>query len=86
MNIIVAASRVALCLINSRVIKSLGANPVRGGRPAKDSKISIVVVVRVGVLDHEVEISSIFVAEIVVKDINMAAVIIIYSIKLKRES
>lgn len=67
----------AFCFTNSRIIKSLGANPVRGGRPARDSIISIIVAERAGVLGHEVEICDIFVADIKVRDTNMAAVIII---------
>lgn len=83
---IVVASRVAFCLTSSRVIKSFGAKPVRGGRPARDSIISIVVVERVGVFDHEVEICDIFVADTEIRDINIAAVIMRYNTKLKRES
>lgn len=36
-------------------IISLGANPVRGGRPPSDSKVSIVIIVSAGVLGHDVE-------------------------------
>lgn len=47
-----------------------------GGRPAKDNMISIIVAERAGVFDHEVEICDIFVVDVTVRDINMAAVII----------
>lgn len=86
MSITIAASRIASCFTNSRIINSLGANPVRGGRPARDSIISMVVAERAGVFDHEVEICDIFVADITFNDINIAAVMIMYKIKLKRES
>lgn len=82
----ITARRVAFCFTSSKVIKSFGAKPVRGGSPAKDNRISMVVVVRAGVFDHEVEISNIFVAEMVVRDINMAAVIIMYNTKFNKES
>lgn len=84
MSIINAASRVAFCFISSRVIKSFGAKPVWGGRPARESKISIVFADKSGVLGYKVEISDIFVVKIVIRDINMAAVKIIYSRKVKR--
>lgn len=86
MSIIIEASRVAFCFTSSRVIKSLGANPVSGGRPAKDNITSIVDAERAGVFDQEVEICDIFVVDIAIKAINMAVVIIIYNMKLKRES
>lgn len=65
------------CLINSKVISSLGENPVRGGRPARDRRISIVVVIRMGVLGQEVEISVIFVDATDIRDKNIAVVIMI---------
>lgn len=74
---IVEASRVAFCFTSSRVMISLGVKPVNGGRPASESKISIVIVVKAGVLGHEEEMSDIFVAEIKIRERNIAAVIII---------
>lgn len=64
----------AFCLISSRTIRSLGAKPVSGGRPASERRTRRVVAVRVGVFDHEIEISDIFVVEIVMRDRNMDAV------------
>lgn len=55
---------------------SLGANPVSGGRPARDNIISMVIAERAGVFDHEAEICDIFVVDVTVRDINIAAVII----------
>lgn len=86
MSITAEASRIASCFTNSRVINSLGANPVRGGRPARDNKMSMMVVERAGFFDHEAEICDIFVVDITVSDINIAAVMMIYKIKLKRAS
>lgn len=70
------------CLISSREIISFGANPVSGGRPPSDSKVSIAIMVSTGVLGHDVESWDIFVVFRANKVINMADVIIIYKIKL----
>ena len=74
------------CLISSRVIRSFGRNPVSGGSPANDRRMSKVVRVRAGFLVHEVEICNIFVEESIIREKNMAVVIIRYKVKLKRES
>lgn len=66
-----------LCFTSSRVISSFGENPERGGRPASDNRISIVVVIKMGVFDQEVEISTIFVVEIDIRDRNIADVMAI---------
>lgn len=71
----IVASSVAFCLINSIIIRSFGAKPVSGGRPAKERRTSKVVEVRAGALVQDIEISDIFVVEIEMRDINMAVVI-----------
>lgn len=58
----IEARRTISCLISSRVIISLGVKPVRGGRPARESRTNIVKVVRAGVFGHVEEISDILVA------------------------
>ena len=42
------------CLVSSCRISHLGANPVRGGRPPRESRIRGASPVRAGVLAHEV--------------------------------
>lgn len=86
MSMVTEASRVAFCFTSSRVISNLGANPVRGGRPARDNIMSMVEAERAGVFDHELEICDIFVADMTVRDINIAAVMMMYRTKLNRAS
>lgn len=67
----------ALCFTSSSVISSFGENPESGGRPASDNKISIVVVIKMGVFDQEVEISTIFVVDKDIRAKNIADVMAI---------
>lgn len=71
-----AAIIIESCLTSSRVISSLGANPVSGGRPASERRTSIVVEVRIGDLGHDEVILVNFVAEMDIKRRNMAEVMI----------
>lgn len=70
------------CLISSKEIISLGIKPVRGGRPAKESNVSIEIATNIGVFAHKMEMSSNFIACVEVSKRNIAVVIIIYKIKL----
>lgn len=78
-----AAIIIESCLASSRVIRSFGANPVSGGRPASDRRTSIVVEVKMGDFGHDEVMLVSFVAEIDIKRRNMAEVIIRYRTKLK---
>lgn len=80
------AKIIIFCLISSRVINIFGRKPVRGGSPARERRISIVVAVIAGFLVHEVATCDIFVEDRVIRERNMAVVIIIYRVKLNRES
>ena len=71
------ARRKVFCFASSRIISNFGEKPVRGGSPASESKISIIVVTKMGDLGHEEETCEIFVDEIDMSERNIAAVIII---------
>lgn len=50
----IVAVGVASCLISSWMVSHFGRNPVRGGRPASDRRVSIRVVFSEGALVHVV--------------------------------
>lgn len=66
------------CLVNSWMISHLGRNPVRGGSPARDSRVSISIALSDGVLAHVVISVDSFRALIEFRVRNTAAVIMTY--------
>lgn len=64
------------CLVSSWTISHFGRNPVIGGRPARDRRISIRVAFSTGVFVHEVMIVDSFRALILLRARNTADVII----------
>lgn len=67
----------ALFFNSSEMIAHFGKNPVRGGRPPRDNRISEVMAIIVGVLFHNREMVLIVVAEFIVSVINIGIVKII---------
>lgn len=54
--------RAASCFVSSKSTNHFEMNPERGGRPARDSRTSGVIVAKVGFLDQEMARVLIFVA------------------------
>lgn len=65
-------------LTSSWMISHLGRNPVRGGRPAKESRVSISIALKAGVFAHVVISVARFKVLIVFRVRNTAAVITTY--------
>lgn len=53
---IIVAVGVISCLVSSWIINHFGMKPVRGGRPARERSVSIMVAFSVGVFVHEMSI------------------------------
>lgn len=66
------------CLVSSWIINHFGVNPVSGGSPASDIRVSIIMVFSVGSFVHDVIITEIlFVSKsLIIK--NIVEVIVIY--------
>ena len=71
------AAGVISCLVNSWMMSHFGINPVSGGRPARDSSISIRVAFNTGVFVHEVRIVVRLRALILLRAMNTADVMIV---------
>lgn len=64
----------ALFFNSSEMIAHFGKNPVRGGRPPKDNRISEVMARIVGVLFHNIEMVLIVVVEFIMRAMNIGIV------------
>lgn len=71
----IVAAVVISCLVSSWMMSHLGKNPVRGGSPANDSRVSMRVALSMGVFVHEVIIVDSFTALIVFKVRKTAVVV-----------
>lgn len=71
----IVAAVVISCLVNSWMMSHLGKNPVRGGSPASDSKVSMRVALSMGVFVHEVIIVDSFTVLIVFRVRKTAVVV-----------
>lgn len=71
----VVAVGVISCLVSSWRVSHFGRNPVSGGRPAKESSVSIRVAFNAGVFAQEIIIVESFVVLVVLRERNTAAVI-----------
>lgn len=74
---IAMAAGVISCLVSSWIMSHFGMNPVSGGRPARESSISIRVAFSIGVFVHEVKIVDRLRALILLRAINTADVMIV---------
>lgn len=75
---IIAAAGAMLCFVSSWIISHFGRNPVRGGRPARESRVSRSAAFRAGVFVQEVIRVDSFRALVEWKVRNTAAVISVY--------
>lgn len=66
------------CLVSSWIMSHLGRNPVRGGRPARESRVISSIAFKDGTLVHAVMRVDSFSTLIVFKVRKMVAVIIVY--------
>lgn len=74
---IIVARMVQLFFSSSVMIIHFGKNPVSGGRPPRDRRITDIIVSIVGVLFHKSEIELIVVDELIMRIINIGIVRII---------
>lgn len=66
------------CLVSSWRINHLGINPVSGGRPASDIRVSIIIVFSVGNFVHDVIITDIMFVSKVLIIRNVVEVMMVY--------
>lgn len=72
---ITVAATVISCLVNSWIISHLGRNPVSGGSPASESRVSMRVALSIGVFVHEIIIVDSFIVLVVFRIRNTVVVI-----------
>lgn len=74
----IVAVMVISCLVSSWIMSHLGRNPVRGGRPARESKVNIRVAFSAGTFVHDVIIVDRFNVLVVLRVRNTVVVRIEY--------